>query len=74
MAQNLNCLDERLTSLEERLNERLEETRSVWEAVEVQIQRLGEKLDAILLDFYELRGELKIHGRRIGELERRVLS
>ena len=73
MAENLSRLDERLTSLEERVNERLKEIRPVWEAVQVQIQRLGEKLDGILLDFYELRGELKIHGRRICELERRVL-
>lgn len=70
MAENLTRLDERLTLLEERVNERLKESRRVWEAVQVQIQRLGEKLDAILLDFCELNGELKIHGRRIGELER----
>lgn len=73
-AQELTRLDERLTSLEARVNERLEETRPIWEMVQVQIQRLGEKLEANLLDFYELRGELKIHGRRIGELERRVPS
>jgi len=74
MAQNIARVDERLTSLEQRVDERLKETRPIWEAVQVQIQRLGEKLDAILLDFYELRGELKIHGRRLGELERRVIS
>jgi predicted nucleic acid-binding Zn-ribbon protein len=72
MAQNIARSDERLTSLEQRVDDRLKETRPIWEAVQVQIQRLSEKLDAILLDFYELRGELKIHGRRIGELERHV--
>ena len=74
MAQNIARSDERLTSLEQRVDDRLKESRPIWEAVQVQIQRLSEKLDAILLDFYELRGELKIHGRRIGELERRVRS
>ena len=73
MGENLRRLDERLTSLEERVNERLKESRPIWEAIKAQIQRLDERLEAILLDFYELRGELKIHGRRIGELERRVL-
>jgi predicted nucleic acid-binding Zn-ribbon protein len=74
MAQHIARLDDRLTLLEQRVDEGLKETRPIWEAVQVQIQRLSEKLDAILPDFYELRGELRIHGRRIGELERRVLS
>jgi len=73
LAQNIGALDQRLTTLEQRVDERLKETRPIWEAVQVQIQRLSEKLDAILMDFYELRGELKLHGRRIAELERRVL-
>jgi len=73
MAQNIAALDQRLTTLEQRVDERLKETRPIWEAVQVQIQRLGEKLDAILMDFYELRGELKLHGRRLAELEGRVL-
>ena len=72
MAKNLGSLDHRLTSLEERLDARLKETRPIWEAVQEQIQRLGEKFDAVLLDFYELRSEVKIHGRRIGKLERRA--
>jgi predicted nucleic acid-binding Zn-ribbon protein len=74
MAQSLARLDERLTALEQRVDERLQESRPVWEAVQEQVQRLVEKFDAVLHDLYELRGELRIHGRRIGELERRVLS
>jgi len=74
MAKNVASIDQRLTSLEQRVDERLNETRPIWEAVQEQIQRLVEKFDAVLLDFYELRGELKIHGRRIAELERRVLG
>lgn len=74
MAKNIGVLDHRLTSLEERVDARLKETRPIWEAVQEQIQRLVEKFDAVLMDFYELRSEMKIHGRRIAELERRVLS
>jgi len=74
MAKNIGSIDQRLTRLEQVVDERLKETRPIWEAVQEQIQRLVEKFDAVLLDFYELRGELKIHGRRIAELERRVLT
>ena len=72
MAKNVAAIDHRLTTLEERVDTRLKETRPIWEAVQEQIQRLSEKLDAVILEFFELRGELKIHGRRIAELERRL--
>jgi len=72
MAKNIGALDHRLTSLEERVDARLKETRPIWEAVQEQLQRLGEKFDGVLLEFYDLRHEMKIHGRRIGKLEERV--
>jgi predicted nucleic acid-binding Zn-ribbon protein len=79
MAKNVSSLDARLTSLEQRVDERLKETRPIWEGVQdqvqtlqEQVQRVLEKFDAVILEFYELRGEFKIHGRRIAELERRV--
>lgn len=59
MAKNIGALDDRLTSLEERVDARLKETRPIWEAVQEQIQRLVEKFDTVLLDFYELRNEMK---------------
>jgi len=74
MAKNIAALDHRLTTLEQRVDERLKETRPIWEAVQIQIQRLGEKLDGALLEFHELRAEIRLHGVRIAELERRVLS
>ena len=74
MARNIAALDHRLTTLEQRVDERLKETRPIWEAVQIQIQRLGEKLDGAFLEFQELRAEIRLHGRRIAELERRVLS
>ena len=74
MAKNIAAIDQRLTTLEERVDERLKETRPIWEAVQEQIQRLVEKFDIVLHELYDVRSENKIHGRRIGELERRVLS
>ncbi|PYS21820.1 MAG: hypothetical protein DMF72_15890 [Acidobacteria bacterium] len=74
MAKNIAGLDHRLTSLEERVDARLKETRPIWEAVQEQLQRVVEKFDGVLLDFYELRQEMKIHGRRIAQLEGRELS
>jgi predicted nucleic acid-binding Zn-ribbon protein len=72
MARNVGSLDHRLTSLEERVDARLKETRPIWEAVQEQLQRLTDKFDGVILEFYELRNELKIHGRRIAHLEGRL--
>ena len=72
--QRLITVEQRLTTLEDRVDERLKETRPIWEGVQMQLQRLTEKFDGVLLEFSELRGELRIHGKRLGELERRVLS
>src|ERR1041385_2325066 len=74
MAEKIGAIDQSLTSLEQRVDERLNETRSIWEAVQIQIQRLGVKLDGVFLEFQELRTEIKLHGRRIAELERRMLN
>ena len=74
MAKNIGALDHRLTSLEERVDSRLKETRPIWEAVQEQLQKLNDKFDILLHEFYDVRAEIKNHGRRIAELERRVLS
>jgi len=74
MTKNIGALDHRLTSLEERVDARLKETRPIWEAVQEQLQKLNDKFDILLHEFYDVRAEIKNHGRRISELERRVLS
>ena len=74
MAKNIGALDHRLASVEERVDARLKETRPIWEAVREQLQKLNDKFDILLHEFYDARAEIKNHGRRIGELERRVLS
>jgi len=73
MAKNIGSLDHPLTSLDERVDARLNETRPIWEAVQEQLQRISEKFDILLHEFYEVRTEMRIHGRRIAELERRAL-
>src|SRR5262245_40865053 len=72
MAKNIAALDLRLTNLEQKVDERLQETRPIWERVEEQLQRIMERFEGVLLEFAELRQEMKIYGRRIGHLEQRI--
>src|SRR5438552_14612653 len=73
MAKNISAIDQRLTTLERTVDDRLKETRPIWEAVQEQVQRLVEKFDIVLQELYDVRTDSKIYGGRIGELERRVL-
>ena len=74
MAKNIAAIDQRLSTLEKTVDDRLKETRPSWEAVQEQVQRLVEKFDIVLQELYDVRSENKIHGRRISELERRLLT
>jgi predicted nucleic acid-binding Zn-ribbon protein len=74
MAKNIVALDQRLTSLEERVDSRLKETRPIWEAVRAQIEKLDEKFNIFIRDLYDIRGDIGLHDKRLGVLERRVLS
>ena len=74
MAKNIAVLDHRLTSLEEKVDSRLKETRPIWEAVLAQIEKLDEKFNLFIRDLYDIRGDIGLHGKRLGILERRVLS
>jgi predicted nucleic acid-binding Zn-ribbon protein len=81
MAKNIAILDQRLTSLEEkvgsleeRVDNRLKETRPIWEAVRGQIEKLDEKFNLFIRDLYDIRGDIGLHDKRLGILERRVLS
>jgi len=72
--QRLTSVDGRLTSLEETVDSRLKETRPIWEAVKAQIEKLDEKFNVFILDLYDIRGTLRLHGKRLDILEDRVLS
>ena len=74
MAKNIAVLDQRLTSLEERVDNRLKETKPIWEAVRAQIEKLDEKFNLFIRDLYDIRGDISLHGKRLDILERRVLS
>jgi predicted nucleic acid-binding Zn-ribbon protein len=74
MVKNIVALDQRLTSLEKRVDSRLKETRPIWEAVQAQIEKLDEKFNIFIRDLYDVRGDLGLHDKRLGLLERRVLS
>jgi chromosome segregation ATPase len=70
----LTAMDQRLTSLEERVDSRLKETRPIWEAVQAQIKKLDEKFTLFIRDLYDVRGDIALQDKRLGVLERRVLS
>jgi len=72
--QRLSLLDERLTSLEEKVDSRLKETRPIWEAVQAQLKKLDEKFTLFIRDLYDVRGDISLQDKRLGVLERRVLS
>ena len=81
MAKNIAALDQRVTSVEtqltslgEKVDRRLQETRPIWEAVKVQIELLDAKFDNFILDLYNIRGELRLHEKRLLQLESRILS
>jgi predicted nucleic acid-binding Zn-ribbon protein len=74
MAKHVVALVQRLTSLEEKVDKRLKETRPIWEAVRTQIEKLDEKFNIFIRDLYDVRGDIGGHEKRLGVLERRVLS
>ncbi|MDX6305772.1 MAG: hypothetical protein QOI77_2741 [Blastocatellia bacterium] len=74
MAKNIAALDQRLSSLEERVDSRLKETRPIWEAVQAQLKKLDEKFTLFIRDLYDVRGDISLHEKRLGNLNRRVLS
>ena len=53
MRGEIAALDVRLTSLEEKVDARLRETRPIWEAVQLSIDRLDEKFDNVIRDLYK---------------------
>ncbi|HYX29954.1 MAG TPA: hypothetical protein VE863_15540 [Pyrinomonadaceae bacterium] len=73
MAKHISALDSRLSSLEQRVDERLKETSPIWEALQDQMKKLDQKFDLVIKDLYEMRGDVALHHKRIGEIEHRLL-
>ena len=65
----LTSIDNRLTTLEERVDRRLQETRPIWEAVQAQLKQMNKKLDVVILDIYDMKTEIKTLDDRVTNLE-----
>ena len=74
MRQEIAGLDSRLTTLEERVDARLRETRPIWEAIQLSIEKLDEKFDNVIRDLYGVRADVGLHEKRFREIERRLSS
>ena len=74
MARNIASIDRRLTALEEQVDTRLKETRPIWEVVKSQIEKLDAKFDEFIRDLYDLRGDLRLHEKRLNTIEGRLQS
>jgi Skp family chaperone for outer membrane proteins len=65
-------LDDRLTALEEKDDRRSQETRPIWEDVQVQLGKLDTKFDLVIKDLYEVRHDQMLLARRVDQIERRA--
>ena len=54
-------IDTSLSTLEDRVDARLKETRPIWEAVQSDIKRLDTKFDNIIRDLYDVRTDIRLH-------------
>ena len=70
--QRLNVLEGRLTSLEEKVDARLHDTRPIWEAVlsrldsiDTRLERVDDKFDAVASGLLDMRAEIKTVKKRL---------
>ena|SRR2546423_1814983 len=62
-------LDVRLTTLEEKVDRRLQETRPIWEAVLVQLEQLNGKFSIVATDLLDLRAKIASLDQRVTSIE-----
>jgi chromosome segregation ATPase len=62
-------LDMRLTTLEEKVDRRLQETRPIWEAVLAQLEQLNNKFGLVVTDLCDLRLKVAALDRRVTSIE-----
>ena len=69
--QSLDGLDGRLTSLEEKVDARLKETRPIWEAVllrlekiETRLDKMDSKFDVVAAQLLDMRGDVELLKKR----------
>ena len=66
---DIAALDARLTSLEDKVDRRLQETRPIWEGIQEQLRKLDGKFGIVLKEFYEVRYDIAALGKRVEQLE-----
>jgi ubiquinone biosynthesis protein UbiJ len=66
---DIAALDTRLTTLEEKVDRRLQETRPIWESIQEQLRKLDGKFGIVLKEFYEVRYDIAALGKRVEQLE-----
>lgn len=62
--RELTNLNNRLSTLEEKVDSRLEETRPIWEAVLARLDRMEAKLDVFGKDLVETRTDVEMLKKR----------
>lgn len=67
--RRLATVENRLTTLEDKVERRLQETRPIWEGIHDQLRKLDGKFGIILKEFYEVRYDIMALGRRVEQLE-----
>lgn len=65
----LGGVGRRLEALEQKVDERLKDTRPLWEAVQTQLQQINYKLEAINRRFLHTEADLVALDNRVTELE-----
>lgn len=63
--RELAALNQRLTTLEEKVDARLRETRPIWEAVLARVEIVDSKLDVLGRDLLETRAETDMLKKRL---------
>lgn len=62
-------LETRADALEDKVDRRMQETRPIWEDVQVRLQKLATKFDLVIQDLFEVRQDQAILLRRVDQLE-----
>ncbi len=72
----LTLLEEHITKLEEKVDARLKETRPIWEAIQMglekvqdDIRRMNTKFDIVIKEQFEMRADIKFIEKRVTQLE-----
>ncbi|MGH9901679.1 MAG: hypothetical protein ACRD68_07685 [Pyrinomonadaceae bacterium] len=69
MDARFDAVETRLTTLEEKVDARLRETRPIWEGVQTELRRINSKLDQVIADLFETRANQTALDKRVTHLE-----